>query len=196
MKALIINGSPKSDGAVAKILKEISIDLKNRFEVNWVDIYKSDIKPCVGCRDCRKNDTECIQREDDAHIIGRKIKEANALIIGTPTYFSNMSAPLKSLIDRNGTTLFTETSGMPIPKHKGKPAIIVTACMSPSFLSFVLGMARGAIKCVKVPLKVGGFNIIGTIIRSGTAKNEDMQSSLVKKVKRLSKKLAKSVSIN
>lgn len=193
MKALILNGSPRTDGAVASILKEISNDLKTKFEVDWVDIYKLNIKPCIGCRGCRKNDTECVQKEDDAQIIGRKIINADALIVGTPTHFSNMSSPLKALLDRNGTTLFTETSGMPVAKQKGKPVIIVTACMSPSFLNFLFGMTRGVFKNIKVYLKLGGFNIIGTLIKSGTAKNVEMPSQLIKKLKRLNKKLTLSV---
>ena len=193
MKALILNGSPRIDGAVASILKEISNDLKTKFEVDWVDIYKLNIKPCIGCRGCRKNDTECVQKEDDAQIIGRKIMNTDALIIGTPTHFSNMSSPLKALLDRNGTTLFTETSGIPVAKQKGKPVIIVTACMSPFFLSFLFGMTRGVIKNIKVYLKLGGYNIIGTLIKSGTAKNVEMQPLLVKKLKRLNKKLTRSV---
>jgi len=34
---------------------------------------------------CRP-DGECSLPEDDAHRVGRKIKEADGLIVGTPTY--------------------------------------------------------------------------------------------------------------
>ncbi len=58
------------------------------------------MKPCIGCMKCRTTD-KCILPEDDAHIIGHKIKSADGLIIGTPTHWGNMSAQLKLLFDRN-----------------------------------------------------------------------------------------------
>jgi multimeric flavodoxin WrbA len=148
MKALILNGSPRPKGSVTKILSEVSKNLKNKFEVEMVDVYKLDFKPCIGCRGCRKNETECIMKEDEAQIIGRKMNESDVIIVGSPTHFNNMSAQLKSLLDRNGTTLFQETKPLPTPNLKGKKAIIVTACVTPLFFNFLLGMTRGTIKTI------------------------------------------------
>jgi multimeric flavodoxin WrbA len=46
---------------------------------------------------CREKET-CILPEDDAHIVGKKIQDADALVIGTPTHWGNMCAPLKLLL--------------------------------------------------------------------------------------------------
>jgi len=191
MKVLVLNGSPRPNGAVSKILKEATNYLKNNNEVEWIDVYKLNIKPCIGCRGCRKNETECVQREDDAHIVGRKMKEAQSLIIGSPTHFNNMSSPLKALLDRNGTTLFVEPSFMPKPNHKGKPAIIVTACMSPSYLSFIFGMTHGVVKSIKVYLKYGGFKTVGTLIKTNTEKSTVLQLPIMKKIEKLCNRLEK-----
>ncbi len=196
MEVLILNGSPKKTGEVAGILKEISKHLEGKAETEWVNVYDLNMSPCIGCRGCRKNDTECVQREDDAQRIGRKITEAKALVIGTPTHFSNMSSPLKNLLDRNGTTLFTEPkSGMPIPKHKGKPAIIVTACMTPWPLNVVLGMSTGAIKSVKTYLKLGGFSTLGSITKAGTKNDTTIGPALQQKAKRLGKKMVSKIAV-
>jgi len=196
MNALILNGSPRPKGSVAKILKEVSDKLTHKFEVDLVDVYKLDVKPCIGCRGCRKNDTECVLKEDDAQIIGRKMKETDLLVVGSPTHFNNMSSPLKALLDRNGTTLFEETSFIPVPKHKGKPAIIVTACMSPTFFSFIFGMTRGVFKNIKVYLKYGGFKIVGKLAKTGTSKTTDLGAPLLKKIERMTRRLEKSVSVS
>jgi multimeric flavodoxin WrbA len=73
-----------------------------KHEVDWVDVYDLEMRPCLACMKCRP-EGECVQAEDDAHRVGRKIREAGALVVGTPTYFSNMSAILKMLFERNVT---------------------------------------------------------------------------------------------
>jgi len=127
--------------------------------------------------------------QDDAQVIGRRMNEAAALIVGSPTHFNNMSSPPKALLDRNGTNLFEETSFMPKANHKGKPAIVVTANMSPNLLSLLFGIPRGTIKSIKVYLKYGGFKTIGTIIKSNIAKSTDLSLSLTNKIKIISNRL-------
>ena len=72
MQVLILNGSPRKKGTVATLLKSISDGASQKNDVEWINIYGLKMKPCVGCMKCRP-DGECIQPEDDAHIIGRKI---------------------------------------------------------------------------------------------------------------------------
>ena len=194
MKILILNGSPRPKGSVTKILSEVTSNLKNKFKVENVNVYNLNIKPCVGCRGCRRNEGTCVLKEDDAHEIGHKINEADAVIIGSPTHFNNMSSPLKALLDRNGATLFAETSMLPKSLHKGKPAMIVTACMSPKFLDVLLGMSRGTIKNIKLYLKYGGFKIVGNIVKTGTEKSTDLDLRLIKKIDSQCKKLERKLS--
>ncbi len=100
MKIVIINGSPRNNGATAKILKCFAEKLSsmNEAETEYINISELDIRPCIGCMSCYKNGKCCI--DDDGDRISQKIGEADGLIIGTPTYASNVSGQLKQLIDR------------------------------------------------------------------------------------------------
>ena len=75
-----------------------------RHDVEQIDVYDLSIKPCISCMKCRP-DKPCALPRDDAHDIAEKIAAADVLVVGTPTYWGNMSAPLKALFDRIVTTL-------------------------------------------------------------------------------------------
>jgi putative NADPH-quinone reductase len=189
MKILVLNGSPRKNGTVFSLLKAITEPLSSEHEIEWIDVCKLNMKYCATCMVCRETET-CILPEDDAHIVGKKVKDADALIIGTPTHWGNMCAPLKLLFDRNVPVFMGESpKGMPQPRQKGKRAIIVTACTTPWPFNFILPESRGAIRAVREVLHYGGYKIVGTITKPGTKKSKNMTSSLMAKAKRLGEKL-------
>jgi multimeric flavodoxin WrbA len=127
--------------------------------------------------------------QDSAHIVGRKIRDADALIIGTPTHWGNMSAQLKLLFDRNVPAFMGETpKGMPVPLHKGKKAVIITACSTPWPFNFIAAESRGAIRAVNEVLHYGGYRLIGTIVKPGTKQNPAISGRLLKKARSLGSK--------
>jgi len=189
MKILVLNGSYRKSGTVASLLKCVTEPLSTEQEVEWIDVCKLNMQYCTTCMVCREKET-CILPEDDAHIVGKKIQDADALVIGTPTHWGNMCAPLKLLFDRNVPVFMGESSkGMPQPRQKGKRAIVVTACTTPWPFNFILPESRGAIRAVREVLHYGGYKIMGTITRPGTKKSTEISASLEKKANRLGQKL-------
>ncbi len=180
MRILVLNGSPRKNGTVANLLKSVVGGIPNKYKVEWINAYELKIEPCVACTKCRP-DQECILPQDDAHIVGRKIKEADGLIVGTPTHWGNMSAQLKLLFDRNVPVIMGEKrNGMPYPCQKGKPAVIVTACSAPWPLSFIAAESRGAIRAVNHILHYGGYRILGKIVKPGTKSTPQISKRLLK----------------
>lgn len=189
MKTLVLNGSPKKTGTIATLLSYVTSGINNHENIEWINVYDLSVKPCIGCMKCRK-DEKCCLPEDDAHRIGKKINEAANLIIGTPTYWGNMSAQLKMLLERNVPIFMGESkNGIPTPKQKGKKAIIVTACTTPYPFNFILPENRGAIRSVKEVLNYGGYKIKGVITKPGTKNNTSMNSRLIKKTHKLGLKI-------
>ena len=81
-----------------------------------------------------------------------RYKDADGLIVGTPTHWGNMSAQLKLLFDRNVPVFMGEKpNGFPIPRQKGKSAAIVTACTTPWPFNFIAAESRGAIRAFSGP---------------------------------------------
>ena len=165
MNILILNGGTRKSSNTTQILKYINEGISNNHKVDWVDVNTLSLKPCIGCLKCRP-DKECIFKEDDGHIIGRKLKEAEALIMGSPTYFGNITGPLKTLIDRILPAIeYLPGNEFVLPKklHKGQKAIIVTASNSPWPIKLLPSQAGGTMRAMKTILKNGGYKLAGSI---------------------------------
>ena len=189
MTFLVLNGSPRKNGNVATLLRAVVDGVGDRHEVEWIDVYDLNIEPCLGCMKCRP-DGQCCLADDDAHVVGRKINEADGLIVGTPTYWGNMSAPLKTLFDRIVPSLVGQrSSGSLIARHEGKPAIIATACTAPWPLNFLLPESRGAVRAVKSILRWSGYRVKGVLVQPGAKVHPNVSVRLIERAKRLGGRL-------
>ncbi|MHA1378579.1 MAG: flavodoxin family protein [Candidatus Helarchaeota archaeon] len=105
MKVLAINGSYHENGNTYQLIQMVFEAIKeenSNIETELIQLKNKTINPCQVCLKCTKTrDNKCSQN-DDLNDIVQKMIEADAIIIGTPTYFSNVSGPIKCLIDRAG----------------------------------------------------------------------------------------------
>ena len=104
MYALAINGSPRKGGNTEVLLQEVLAELKNGgWETELVKVGGTAIRGCIACGKCFKNqDNECSVKKDNFNKIFAKMLKADAMILGSPTYFAAVSADLKALIERAG----------------------------------------------------------------------------------------------
>ncbi len=189
MKVLILNGSPRTTGTVATLLRAVEEGIGAAAQVEWINVCQLQITPCVGCMECRP-DHECVLAHDDAHAMVEKINAADALVIGTPTYWGNMSGQLKVLFDRLVPVFMGESpSGMPVPRQKGKRGIIVAACTTPWPFSSLMKQSSGAIKAIAEILRYGGYRIIGTLAAPNTKAADTVPAAIVKRAVALGHKL-------
>lgn len=99
MKIVLINGSPRKNGLTAEILHKMADRLAEKgAETEFFNISDMNISQCSGCCSCYKTGRCFI--EDDGERLSAKIAEADGIIIGSPTYASNVSGQLKQFIDR------------------------------------------------------------------------------------------------
>jgi hypothetical protein len=89
-----------------------------------------------------------------------------------------------------------QKNGFPVPRQKGKPAIIVTACSTPWPFNFIAAESRGAINAVKEVLHYGGYNIAGKIVKPGSKTRPEISSRLSLKAEKLGMKLYKKIKNN
>ncbi|MCR5119432.1 MAG: flavodoxin family protein [Lachnospiraceae bacterium] len=99
MRVIIINGSNRKNGITAAALHMIEAGLNEKgVETTFYNLGEINMSHCMGCCTCYKTGHCCIK--DDAERISEMIAEADGLIMGTPTYASNVSGLMKDLIDR------------------------------------------------------------------------------------------------
>lgn len=185
MRILVLDGSPRRGGTVHSLLKRITDGLRGDNEVEWIEVCSLEMKNCTGCMACRE-ERVCVLPEDDAHRVGQKIDEADALIIGTPVYWGNMCAPLKLLFDRNVPVFMAEgRRGLPSPRQKGKRVALATACSAPWPVNALFPESRGALRTVRQVLRSGGYKVVGAVVKPGTRTSSAISERLEKKANRL-----------
>ncbi len=108
MKVLALNGSPRKNGNTATLLEKV---LSPLIEAGWeteiVQIGGQKIQGCRGCLKCaEKKNRRCVFDNDILNGVLEKMLAADAMILGTPCYFTDMSAEMKALVDRAGFVAF------------------------------------------------------------------------------------------
>jgi multimeric flavodoxin WrbA len=104
MYALAINGSPRKGGNTEILLKNV---LKPIEQAGWdtelVQVGGKAIRGCMACGKCgEKKNMQCVIDTDVFNETMAKMVKADALILGSPTYFTDVSSEMKALLDRSG----------------------------------------------------------------------------------------------
>ncbi len=99
MKILGIIGSYRKKGNTDTAVQTV-LEQTKQFGAEVEIIYLKDyqIKDCIGCEGC-KDTFKCVIK-DDMQKLYPKIIEADAIVIGSPTYFYNVTGVIKNFIDR------------------------------------------------------------------------------------------------
>jgi multimeric flavodoxin WrbA len=104
MKAIAINGSPRPGGNTETLLKKVLEPLEAAgWETEYLRIGGKSVRGCSACMKCvEKQNGRCSIDTDCVNGYLEKMYAADAIILGSPTYFADVSSELKALIDRAG----------------------------------------------------------------------------------------------
>ena len=80
--------------------------------------------------------------------------------------------------------------GIPLGKHKGKRAVVVSTSTTPFPLNVWFGQTRGVVRALKEILKYSGFTLAATFERGGT-KNKPLNDKDLRRVARLAEKVGR-----
>lgn len=104
MKVVAFNGSPRKQGNTRILLDAVLHELEQQgIETEVIQLGGKEIKGCLACGQCLKNkDGKCANDKDMLNDCIKKIMGADGIILGSPTYFADVSTEMKALIDRAG----------------------------------------------------------------------------------------------
>ncbi len=104
MKAIAINGSPRKGGNTETLLRKVLEPLTDSgWDTELVQLGGQPIHGCRACYQCFKTKNgRCGQDDDVFNSFMEKLVQADAIILGSPTYFTDVSAEMKALLDRAG----------------------------------------------------------------------------------------------
>ncbi len=119
MKVLGIVGSSRREGNTEILVKEaLSAAAGAGAETEIFLVAGKNIAPCDGCHTC--SETDLCKIKDDMQDLFQKMEAADAILFGSPVYFHNVSAQVKTIMDR--TFLFLHKMRL-----KGKVAAPILA---------------------------------------------------------------------
>ena len=104
MKILAINGSPRKTWNTATLLnKALEGAASQGAQTELIHLYDLTYKGCISCFACKRKDGisygKCAYQDDLTPVL-EKIDLADAVIFGSPIYFSNVTGALRSLMER------------------------------------------------------------------------------------------------
>ncbi len=104
MKVVAFNCSPRKDGNTSRMIKTVLDVLeKEGIDTEMVQLGGRDLHGCRACNGCiRNHDGRCVLDDDPLNECYSKMVDADGILIGSPTYFADLTAEAKALIDRAG----------------------------------------------------------------------------------------------
>lgn len=141
MKVIAFNGSPKKEGNTYHLLRHVLDEVeKHGIPTELVQVGGKKVHPCTACGKCGENlDRCCVIDNDLVNECIAKIADADAVVIGTPTYFAGVTPEIKAFMDRvffvakqNGD-LFRRKAGAGVAAERRSGAVCAVDCINHYF---------------------------------------------------------------
>lgn len=122
MKTLLINGSPRTNGNTAALIRELKQNLDG--EIIEVSAFYDSIAPCIDCRGCWET-ARCVVH-DGMDVIYED--DFDNVIIASPVYYGTLPGSVLSLMSRlQPWHVATHFLKEPLEQRPKKAAAILTA---------------------------------------------------------------------
>lgn len=134
MKIAAINASPRTNWNTAQLVQEAAKGAEaSGAEVTYFDLYRQDkFTGCLSCFGCKRGAEQgwCVIR-DGIYPILQAIREADAVIIGTPNYLGQPSAGYHALYERLVYQNVTYQKENNAYHEANKPTLLIITSNSP-----------------------------------------------------------------
>jgi multimeric flavodoxin WrbA len=125
MRVIAFNGSAQKEGNTSILLNTVLDELKAEgFGTEMYHLAGKPIQGCIACFKCQENKNKrCVIEKDIVNECIQKMLEADGILLGSPTYFADLSAGMKALIERCG--MVTRVNGDLLKRKIGAGVVAV-----------------------------------------------------------------------
>lgn len=104
MKVTAFNGSSRPNGNTAILLNTVLDELRREgIETSLIQLAGRSLKGCIACYRCFENkNRRCAVENDEVNSFIEEMLRSEGILLGSPTYFADVSAGMKALIERCG----------------------------------------------------------------------------------------------
>ena len=142
MKVLAFNGSPRKGGNTEILLRAALVPAAAAgMETGLIQVGGTGVQHCRACYLCAKNkNRRCVNDNDQINRWIEQIADADAILLGSPTYFADMTADMKAFIDRvafvarMNDNLFSRKIGAAVVAQRRGGAVNVMDAINHMFL--------------------------------------------------------------
>jgi multimeric flavodoxin WrbA len=159
MKIIGICGSPRKGNTETLLNEALKGAKENGIDTELILLRDKNVELCDGCLICER--TGKCHIDDDMQEIYKKLKQSDAMIFGSPTYYDNVTALFKNFIDR--TNIFYLNNDL-----KNKLAAII--CVGGMELN--KGSIENAAKQINIFCEIQKIKVVGKLLASATEPNE------------------------
>lgn len=103
MKLAVVLGSSRK-GSLSERAAKYFIEGAKEAGYDDVTIFRvneMELKGCMGCGSCRKNDTDCVVADDFTEKYLPELKSCDALLLTAPNYYSQVAGPMITFMNRH-----------------------------------------------------------------------------------------------
>ena len=124
MKVVAFNGSARRDGNTAILMNLALEELKKEgIETEMIQLAGERLAGCNSCYQCwEKKDKQCALETDPINEYIEKMRKAEGILLGSPTYVADITANMKALLERS--TFVSRANGGYLFKGKVGAAIV------------------------------------------------------------------------
>ena len=149
MKVLGISGSPTKNSNTDTLIKTILES--TGAETEFVKLSDIKVGPCIACMKCVYTN-ECILN-DDFKWLSKKVMEANAIVVGSSTFYGAASAFTKAFIER---------------LYSKRHVKLLTGGKIAATVSVGVAAEKMVAEWLANGLRAGGMEIVGSMTAKGT----------------------------
>ncbi|HBE77122.1 MAG TPA: flavodoxin [Firmicutes bacterium] len=103
MKIIAMNGSPRKNWNTAALLNKVLEGAASQgAATELINLYDLQYKGCVSCFACKRKGGEhgkCAMKDDLTPIL-ENLRKADAIVFGSPIYYSNITSGMVALLER------------------------------------------------------------------------------------------------
>lgn len=126
-KIVCLFGSPRSKGNSAIIARRFNETAENLGAVvKSFYLNKLHYQGCQGCMACKTKSDKCVLEDDLIEVLDA-VRDADVLLIATPTYYGDVSSQVKAFIDRTFSYFVPDYTTNPNPSRlqSGKKMVFI-----------------------------------------------------------------------
>jgi len=125
MNVIAFNGSARKDGNTALLIRAVFAELEQAgIDTEMVQLAGRPLRGCTACMQCwERRDGRCVIDNDLVNEALAKMVAADGILLGSPTYFADVTAEMKALIDRCG--MVNRANGDPLARKVGAGVVAV-----------------------------------------------------------------------